>query len=58
MVDLILPYLPWAALVHVSYELERVEDSQGHVYVGNSVYLIKYKMLNLIFFLFHIIRLL
>ena len=50
VVYLILPYLPLAELSNVPYELEGVEDSQGHVYVGNSVYLIKYKMLNLICF--------
>ena len=54
VVYLILPYLPLAELSNVPYELEGVEDSQGHVYVVNSIHLIKYKMLNLIFFLFHI----
>ena len=52
MVYLILPYLPLAELAHVSYELEGVEDSQSHVYVVNSINLITYKMLNIIYSLF------
>ena len=57
MVYLILPYLPLAELAHVSYELlEGVEDSQGHVFVVNSINLITYKMLNIIYSLFDIIN--
>ena len=50
MVYLILPHLPLAELANVPYELEGVEDSQGLVFVVNSVHLKTYKMLNLIYF--------
>ena len=55
MVYLILPYLPLAEMAHVSYELEGVEDSQRLVYGLNSIHLITYKMLNIIYSLFDII---
>ena len=52
MVYLILPYLPLAEMAHVSYQFEGVEDSQSLVYVVNSIHLITYKMLNIIYSLF------
>ena len=55
VVYLILPYLPLAEMAHVSYQFEGVEDSQSLVYVVNSIHLITYKMLNIIYSLFDIV---
>ena len=49
VVYLILPYLPLAEMAHVSCQFEGVEDSQSLVYVVNSIHLITYKMLNIIY---------